>query len=271
MTLLAPLPATLTDEVLGWLDVPPPRHERAWLDELMRQYGQRVPWESASRIARHRTLPADAHRLTPETFWQHAMADGTGGTCFESNGALAALLATLGFDGHLTINDMDTTRACHTAIVVHQDGERWLVDAGYPIYAALPLRDEVVTVNSPWFTYTTAPLADGRYVIENRPHPKPYLFHLIDTAVPPDAYIAATCADYGPTGLFLDRVVLRKIVDGRVTRFVSDERPWEIRTFVEGVRSGDPIGDTVNEAAPRIAAHFGIPPALIARALVAVT
>jgi hypothetical protein len=267
MPLLAPLPPRLTDAVLAFLGVPAPRHDPAWLDALMRQYGQRVPWESASRIVRHRTLPPHARHLTPDVFWEHAMTHGTGGTCFESNGALSAVLAAVGFSGYLTMNDMDQTLACLTAVVVTLSGTRVLVDAGYPIHAALPLTDQREDVHTPWFTYTTTPAQGGRYVIENRPHPRPYLFHLIDTPVAPDRYAAATRADYGPAGLFLDRVVIRKIVDGRVTRFASAEVPWHIQAFEHGEHHSEAIGDDVATAGARLAAHFGMPAAVVLAAL----
>lgn len=258
MAFLPPLPPSLADAVLCHLGVPAPRHDHDWLDTLVQQYGQRVPWESASRIARIVTQPAPQRPLLPERFWQRALTHGTGGTCFESNAALSALLATLGFDGVLTINDMADTRGCHTALIVSLATGRLVVDVGYPIYAALPLDAGATSRASPWFTYEVVPVGERRYRLENHPHPAPYIFDLIDVPVTPDDYVAALRRDYLPGGLFLDRVVLRKVVDGHVWRFTSQERPWHLQCFVDGTRVAHPLAQDVDGAAPHLARHFGV-------------
>lgn len=270
MAFFAPLPPSLADAVLRYLGVPAPRHDRAWLDILVQQYGQRVPWESASRIARTATQPAAQRPQLPEPFWQRALTLGIGGTCFESNAALSALLATLAFDGVLTINDMDDTRGCHTALIVSLATGRVVVDVGYPIYAALPLDAGAASSASPWFRYEVVPVGERRYRLENHPHPAPYLFDLIDVPVSPDAYADALRRDYQPGGLFLDRVVLRKVVDGQVWRFTSHERPWHLQCFVDGTRVDHPLAQDVDEAAPHLARHFGVDAGTIRTALAAV-
>ena len=267
MALLPPLPAPLTADVLRHLDVPAPRHERDWLDVLLQQYGRRVPWESASRIARAATLPTPRRPQLPEAFWDAALTAGTGGTCFESNAALSALLGALGFEGDLTVNDMADTRACHTAIVVRLADARVVVDAGYPIYAALPLGDRPTSRATPWFRYDVSPVAGRRYRLENHPHPTPYLFDLIDEPVSADAYLDALRRDYEPAGLFLDRVVIRKLVHERVWRFTSHERPWRLRCFTDGARADHPLPDDIDAAAACLGQHFGMEVVTIAAAL----
>jgi arylamine N-acetyltransferase len=267
---LPPLPPPLADAVLAWLGVPAPRRDRDWLDALLQHYGQRVPWESASRIARAATRPASQRPHLPEAFWHGVLTQGTGGTCFESNAAMSALLATLGFDGAFTINDMADTRGCHTALVVTLESGRVVVDVGYPIYAALPLDAGATWRESPWFTYAIVPSGERRYRLENRPHPVPYLFDLIDVPVSPDDYVAALRRDYQPGGLFLDRVVVRKVVEGRVWRFTSHERPWHLQCFVDGTRVGHPMAQDVDAAARHLSRHFGIDAETMTTALAAV-
>jgi arylamine N-acetyltransferase len=264
---LPPVPATLADAVLDHLGVPAARHDRGWLDALVQRYGERVPWESASRITRAARLPPDERPLLPEAFWERALRDGTGGTCFESNAALSALLAALEFDGALTVNDMHDTRGCHTALVVRLREERLLVDVGYPIHAALPLRAEATSRDTPWFRYLATPSGTGRFTIENHPHPSPYLFDLVDEPVSPDDYVAALRADHGPGGLFLDRVVIRRIVDGRVWRFDSQAAPWHLECFQDGRRVDHPLPAVTADAAAHIAGHFGLPRDVVGTAL----
>jgi len=229
-----------------------------------------VPWESASRIARVATQPAAQQPQLPEAFWQRALTQGTGGTCFESNAALSALLATLGLDGVLTINDMADTRGCHTALIVSLATGRVVVDVGYPIYAALPLDAGAASRGSPWFTYEVVPVSERRYRLENHPHPAPYIFDLVDIPVAVDDYVAALRRDYEPGGLFLDRVVLRKVVDGRVWRFTSHERPWHLQCFVDGARVDHPLAQDLDDAAPHLARHFGVDAGTMAVALATV-
>jgi arylamine N-acetyltransferase len=270
VSFLPPLPRALATAVLRYLDPPAPRHDVAWLEALVQQYAQRVPWESASRIARAVTQAPDRRPHLPEAFWQQALARGTGGTCFESNAALSALLATLGFEGVLTINDMAETRGCHTALVMSLSTGRVVVDVGYPIHAALPLDVGPCSRESPWFTYDIAPSGERRYRLENHPHPAPYLFDLVDVPVSPDDYVAALRRDHEPGGLFLDRVVLRKVVQGRVWRFTSHERPWHLQCFAQGTRVDHPIAQNTHAAALELSQHFGIDVETMTTALSAV-
>lgn len=158
------LPKQLTDEVLAYLGVKAAPADSSFLDTLIGAYGRTVPWESVSRIARRARL-ANTQECPcwSEEFWQNAMHWSTGGTCFESNRAFWALLSSLGYDGYLTINDMHETAGCHTAIIVKSDEARWLVDVGYPLYAALPIDPAEATERAtPFLRYTLRPVAPNR-------------------------------------------------------------------------------------------------------------
>ncbi len=258
---LEPLTAAQRDAVLAWLGVPSPDRSRAWLDALLAAYARRVPWESASRIVRRaRHADPDACVSLPPVFWEAAMRQGLGGTCFESNAALAALLGAAGIPAALTINDMPPTVACHTALLVEADGERLVVDAGFPLYAAVPLprRDETREVHSPWGTFSATAAGAGRYRIGQRPHPRPVAFELVDRPVAPDDYLTATRADYCPDGLFLDRVVIKKVVEGTMWRFASGEGPRVLERFEDGQRVLRPLPSDLAVAAAALGAHFGI-------------
>jgi hypothetical protein len=264
------LTSTEAADVLTWLDVAPPEPTRAWLDALLAAYARRVPWESASRIVRR----ADASSplecvVAPRAFWRHARERGLGGTCFESNAALAALLDEVGLVSTLTINDMPPSRACHTALIVVADGVRCVVDAGLPLYAAvpLPIDQQPTRATSPWLTYTACSTAPGRVLIERMPHPRRQAFELVDVAVSPGTYRDATCADYGPGGLFLDRVVVTKIVDGDIWRFASGDDVWELERFRDGQRDSVPLPAGPEPAGRAVAAHFAMDADVVTRAL----
>jgi hypothetical protein len=252
----APLDADLTTAVLAHLGVAPAAPSRDLLDALVTAYTRRVPWESASRIAKraHTAAVVDCPRW-PEPFWQETFAHGTGGTCFESNYAFFSLLRALGYEGYLTINNMGDTRACHTAIVILIDGEKWLTDVGMPIYLPLPFGPEGAQSRRTAFqTYTVRPDGPGIYQVERAPHPSPNCFTLFDRPIPDATYRAALTADYEPTGFFNDRVILTKVIGQEIWRF-NGVTPPRLESFVYGGRADHALeGDTSDAVADR----FGI-------------
>lgn len=258
----------LTRDVLAYLGVSADVPTARLLDDLLVAYTERVPWESASRIAkRARTAETAACPRWPEEFWRGALRDGTGGTCFESNYAFFALLRALGFDGYLTINDMHAQIGCHTAIVVLLDGEKWLTDVGMPLYLPVPFgpeRDGERT--TPFHTYTVRPEGNGTYTVLRDRHPNPYCFTFYDRPVADDTYRVATTADYEPTGNFNDRVIVTKVMGGEIWRFNGVDPPL-MESFVNGGRQVHPVGEDV---AATVAARFALDRGIVRAALDAV-
>lgn len=255
--------------VMQYLGVAPAAPDRALLDTLISAYVRAVPWESVSRIAA-RFAGVGTYPRWPETFWEQAITQGTGGTCFESNYAFFTLLRHLGYEGYLTINNMGTMTGCHTAIVIQLDGERWLVDAGLPVYVPLRLDTAPTQRDGVLQRYTVRPLEDDCYDIEREPHPSLNAFTLIDRPVDEAAYRAAAAADYESGGLFLDRAIINKVIDGDLWRFASSDTPYRIETF--DTQTGGTRGDHYisGDAAGRLAQHFGMDEGLIRAALAVV-
>lgn len=264
-----PLSPHLTDRVLAHLGVLPAPPTRALLNNLIEAYTRTVPWESAFRIAkRARTDKTEDCPRWSEEFWGDAMEHGGGGTCFESNYAFFRLLLALGYDGYLTINNMGTKIGCHTAIVLHLEGGQWLADVGLPLFVPIPLDGERPTTRAcPLTTYSVTPDGEGRFTIERSPHPAPYCFTLIDRAIEDADYRAATTADYGPGGLFLNRVIVNKVINGQIWRFNSAEPPLHLEAFRDGERTDHPI---TGDAADVVGRHFGMEVETVRAALVAV-
>jgi hypothetical protein len=257
----------LTRAILKYLDVKAAAPDLGLLDALIYAYVRRVPWESAARIAkRARTAEtADCPRW-PDEFWNNAIQFGTGGTCFESNYAFFSLLQSLGYEGYLTINDMGETCGCHTAIVIKMHGERWLVDAGFPLY--FPLRiDDPAPQHGEFQTYTVRPVAPNRYDIERFPHPRLNCFMLVDVPIPIPEYRTAITRDYGEGGFFLDVVIINKVVQDRIWRFTSGETPYHLQNFHDGIRTDHPIEQNL---AKTVADHFSMNVSLFRQALDAV-
>lgn len=255
-------------DYLGLTPAPPTSH---LLDQLVTAYTSQVPWESASRIVRRaRRREATGCPRWPQDFWREAIQHGTGGTCFESNYALFWLLRGLGYDAYLTLNDMGEARGCHTAIIVRLGGQRWLVDVGMPLYLPVPLNPAAPTQRrTAHHTYIATPLdsAGHHYMITRDRHPRPDCFTLIDHPVADEVYRAATTADYGADGLFLDRVVINRVVEGVIWRFDGVSAPYHLESFRNGDKTYHLLGHDHRSIVPTVAGRFGMDAALLREAL----
>lgn len=275
-----PVPSQIdptVQSVLDYLNVPKLSPSLDYLDRLITAYSERVPWESASRIAkRSQTIElADCPRFESE-FWWSAMTNGTGGTCFESNNAFFWLLKSLGFHGYLTLNNMSENVGVHTAIVIHLDGGDYLIDAGFPIHCALPLNPQRPTYRTtPYYTYFAFPARTGdgaiHYRIERDNHPKPYCFTLIDHPININDYRTALTNDYdSDCGLFLDRVIITRVVDNQVWRFKADSAPYQLETYKNDEVVYYFLGYDPVVASEKLAEKFDMNPDIILTALNAV-
>jgi len=138
------------------------------------------------------------------------------------------------------------------------------VDVGLPIYALLPISNRgVMHRSSPFLHYTVRPDGRSTYQIERRPHPKQNAFTLIDEPVDDATYRAATANDYGENGLFLEFVIINKVINQQAWRFNMAERPWALNRFEWGQKFDTVLGD---DAVTDVAKHFGMETAVVQRA-----
>lgn len=261
------LSAPLRDRVLSYLGCAPAKPSTQALNRLIIAYVQKVPWESVFRIAKHRHTPAvEARPRWPEEFWVDAIERGGGGTCFESNYAFLAFLRALGYAGYLTINDMGETRGCHSALVLLRNDHKRLVDVGIPLYTSLRLPVAQRTRTASYFhTYIVRPVGDDRYTLERTNHPNRYLYTLLDQPVSDATYRAAMIQDYGQQGLFLDRVIINKVIEGKVLRFDSRDRPLRIEAIEPTNKTEILLPDRL--LARRLASYFAMERTVIQLAL----
>jgi arylamine N-acetyltransferase len=222
----------LTSQILSFLGCVREEPSVRYLNRLIHAYIRRVPWESVSRIIkRSTTAETELCPRWPNAFWQEALKYGTGGTCFENNLAFFTFVNELGFDGYLTINDMQIP-ACHTASVITLHGQNYLADVTIPVHSALPIYTSQVTRRSHEFHhYTIRPEGNRRYAIERSHHPKRRAFTLVDVPIALEEYRQAVQNDYEVTGYFLDRVVIVKVIEDRLWRFSSDDVPFRLEGF----------------------------------------
>lgn len=247
----------LTSQILSYLGCGREKLSVRYLNRLIRAYIRRVPWESVSRIVKRHTTPeTELCPRWPDEFWQEALKYGTGGTCFENNLAFFTLLNDLGFDGYLTINDMENP-ACHTASIITLNGQKYLADVTIPIHCALPIYANQLTRRSNEFhQYTIRPESNCRYAIERSHHPKRRIFTLVDVPIPLEEYRNAVQNDYEETGYFLDRVTIVKVIEGRLWCFSSVDIPFKLEGF-DKISRQEVMLET-NALAKSLSERFGI-------------
>jgi arylamine N-acetyltransferase len=256
----------MTENILHHLNVKrsPPTLE--YLQELITAYCSTVPWESVSKIIKQQLCDKTTNCLRLEhEFWSAAFQFGTGGTCYESNWAFFCFLQSLGFDGYLTINKIIDKSSVHSAMVITISDKKYIVDIGYPTYAPIPVIEETVTVsdNLP-INYRCTPASSKEYIIENFPHPKPYLYHFTDIPVNPGDYLKMASRDYGESGLFSDRIIIRKMINKVPTRFDSEDIPYNIHMLHNGEKLKTFIKE--EDLIKQLSDHFMMNPKLISQA-----
>lgn len=228
----------LVRDILNYLNCPPRAPTLRYLNRLIHSYIRTVPWESVSRIVKRHTTSKtkDCPRL-PEEFWRDALQYGLGGTCYESSLAFYSLLASLGYEGYLTVNDMGETRGCHAAIVLLLDGQKYLVDVTIPVHVAVRIDPRKITRRQTAFhNYAILPVRENVYDVTRSHHPKRNSFTLIDVPFSLPEYRDILEKDYLGTGYFLKSIVLNKVVDGKTTRFFSDQKPHRLECFNREVK-----------------------------------
>jgi len=256
----------MTENILQHLNLKRSLPTLQYLQELMTAYCSNVPWESVSKIVKKNLCDntIDCLRLENE-FWTSAFQYGTGGTCYESNWAFFCFLQNLGFDGYLTSNKIIDKSSVHSAIVIMISEKKYIVDIGYPTYAPIPVSEEAVTVSDNfWIKYRSTPASSKEYIIENFPHPRPYLYHFTDIPVNPRDYLEMASKDYGEGGLFSDRIIIRKMINKVPTRFDSEDIPYNIHTLENGEKVKTFIKD--EDLVIRLSDHFNLDRNIISQA-----
>jgi N-hydroxyarylamine O-acetyltransferase len=170
------LDRSVRDAVLRRLGVPEPSVDLAGLTAIYRRWCESVPFDNTRKLIHVRAgdpgpLPGDV----PDDFFASWLEHGTGGTCWAGNGALHALLRSLGFEAHRGIATMMVAPDLppnHGTVAVDVDEGRFLVDASMLHGEPLPLRDTTTRIDHFAWGVEAVPGADGRTAVHWYP------FHL---------------------------------------------------------------------------------------------
>jgi hypothetical protein len=140
-----------------------------------------------------------------------------------------------------------------------------LADVGIPVY--VPLRVDPAGSHqhpSTYHDYTVTPLDEHRYQIERTHHIKPSIFTVVDRPGPDAAYRQATINDYGPEGLFLNRLILTKVIGAYAWLYNPEQSAGHLFYFRREQRG------EIALAAQRVrnlAAHFQMDERILQQAL----
>lgn len=217
--------AELFDAVLEFLEINQTSPNLENLIHLFDSYLHKVPWENVSRLLKYRNHNLKECPRFPEEFWNGAIEFGTGGTCFDSNGAFFRLLKHIGYEGYLTINDvLGEPAGMHGALVIVQDGYKWLVDVGYPLHSMFSIDPHKKTSHqSVSYSIQSEPWGMDRYLIKKIGHNgEEKCFTLIDKPVSHGLYRQGDLQTYR-LGIFLDKIIISKIINSQLYSFDSNK------------------------------------------------
>ncbi len=194
-----------------------------YLNRILAAWSNRIPWESASRIARHQQVGAsENYAWFAEIFFQNAIQYGTGGTCFESNFAFRTLLFALGFECSLHFCDMEKEEPNpHCAVVATVDGKQYIADVGYPISSALELNAEKSTiVITPVYHFKALPHNNNHWEVRRQAgNYESQVFILKSNPIEEITFRARLLQDHEPDGLFLNEVILSRTTNTCMWRY----------------------------------------------------
>jgi N-hydroxyarylamine O-acetyltransferase len=132
---------------LGLADRPAPTLDG--LQTLYAAWCRNVPFDNVRKLIHvHHHDPGPLPGDDATDFFEAWLAYGTGGTCWAGNGALHALLVSLGFDaarGMGTMRPDPKAPPTHGTVLVTCEGTRYLVDASILHGTPLPLHESTPT------------------------------------------------------------------------------------------------------------------------------
>lgn len=170
-----PLSDDLAERVLAKLGLGTrPSPDLEGLTTLYRAWCQEVPFDNTRKLIA--LLAGDAGPLpgaNATDFLEHWLAHGTGGTCWPSSNALAAVLEAAGFNARRIIASMrDLGDLNHASVKVRIDGRDWLVDSSMLLGVPLPLGPNRFVREHPIWPAEVEAL-DGTHVVRWRSPPGP--------------------------------------------------------------------------------------------------
>jgi len=152
MNALAPV---LVERVLAKLGLSdPPGMNLGGLAEIYAAWCRGVPFDNVRKLIHlHEQIPGPLPGDDAEEFLEAWLAHGTGGTCWAGNGALQAVLASLGFAarrGYATMLAAPNLPPNHGTVIVAIEGRDFLVDASILFHEPMSLENGARVDHPAW-------------------------------------------------------------------------------------------------------------------------
>ncbi|WP_261129735.1 arylamine N-acetyltransferase [Bacillus sp. Marseille-Q3570] len=140
------------------------------LDEILEKTARTIPFENM------RIMNQETFDITNESLIDKMLARNEGGLCYELNGLLYLFLLENGFDVTLVRGDVFNNEIgewtklgrTHVAIILHHEGQDYIVDTGFggnlPL-KPVPMKGEVVTSSNGQFKVEASENEYGDYVL----------------------------------------------------------------------------------------------------------
>jgi arylamine N-acetyltransferase len=232
--------------------------DRSFLGELFRAFNARIPFESASKIVRDRSVEAIAEKpRRPDVFWGDFRELGAGGTCFARVAAFEALLRELGFSARILLGAIRAPRS-HAALLVELGGLEWLVDVGYPLPDVVELVPSELETRRGLIRLTRFGDSAALVFASGPEAGRKILFNL--GLISPECFEDAWRATFTPNSIFLAGPILRREIDGRIVRFQGGE----VQVQDAGSRARVPLRE---QRSRKLAEIFDMDEGLLSRAL----
>lgn len=210
------------DDVLEALDLSRAEPGSGFLEALFARFNAKVPFENASKIARHARVSDPAQKpRTPDVFWEEHLSSGTGGTCFARVAAFQELLSALGFRSQRLLGRVRNEND-HAALLVETAAGEVIADVGFPLPAILPARAGLSGTSQGEMEVSETARGYRIAFLEGAPE-TPREIEVYAAPVSDEAFTALWRETFRPNALFLQEVVLRRDLGNRVLSFGGGE------------------------------------------------
>lgn len=197
--------------------------------DLYRAWCYNVPFDNMLKLIAHAGDPTETlPGTTAEDFLQSWLDHGAGGTCWASSNALFTVAQQADFQvSRATASMGDLGMPTHGTVIVHLDGEDWILDSSILTVDPLPLARETVHVHPGPLHPVEIEWHDGSFVLwfeaatQRSQFPCRVLTWDVEESVFAKRYEVSRTG-----GPFNQRLFVRRNFPGRLVMLIGNKR-WE--------------------------------------------
>ena len=219
-----------------------------------------LPYENVTKIIKESrsVQSSQSLRLTEEVLSDH-LRWNTGGTCFSLCNSLLDVLRGCGFLGWIAMADMHYGENIHCAVIVEQEGARYLLDPGYLLHQPIQLPEAgEVRVKTPMNTVLVSFESMDRFSLYTEEGgQRKWRYRIKATPTPPEEFVRHWIHSFSLNSM--DAVML--------SRVSTTGRLYFRKNQLEEVTANSRRREKLDAgSASELSAVFGIPSDLILQA-----